>query len=697
MHPLRRITAAVAAIVIVPFVGLAGTPAQAAVPTALINGDTVVSSTDQPGKSDEQIQAEANGFAVTVVDGATWDAMTEAQFRAYDALIIGDPDCQFIAASVLANVDTWTKAVMDSGGNRFTIASDPVYHSGLASTSNRNHILKDGIGFAGAKAGATGAYVDTTCDASASNTTILNHLSVGGTGWTVEDPACAGNIGIVATLPTPQTTVDADLSDWFCSSHADYPTWAADWVPFAVSLDAPTKNYCAKDVETNATVCGEPYILVAGSGVTIKSDIALTPASSTNPVGTDHTVTATVIKDGNPQSGKTVTFTVSTGPNAGKTGSGVTDANGQTTFTYHDDGGAGTDTIVAQFTDDTNAVQQATASKTWEGVVAAHSTSTTYTGGLTVQYSDPVTLSGTLLDTAQSPSAGVPGKKLDFTLGTQSASASPTDAAGNAATTLTVTQKPGSVSAVGTSFAGDAAYLASSDSDGFAITKEDCTLAYAGDTLVASATPTTLAANLGELDAYLGDRSNKSIVFTVTGASTPTATYSATTDANGHAATTANLEPDVYDVSVAFAGDDYYKSCSAPAGTIVTVQAASAKVTGGGWISIGTGRTNFGFNAIPIAGGWKGQFQMRSNNGKNLYHAKSVTTLSGSGNTATWSGTGVWNGQSGYTFTISVVDNGSSGSKKLDTISITIKSPANVLVYSTGGAQALKGGNITVH
>ncbi|MDQ1466748.1 MAG: hypothetical protein QOH10_1163 [Actinomycetota bacterium] len=341
------------------------TAAFAAGPTALINGATVASSSDQSPKSDEQVLAEADGFTVTVVDGATWDSMTKAQFRAYDVLIIGDPACTYtIDPSVTANLSTWTQAVMESGGNRFTIGSDPVYHSGASSTNNRNHIIKDGIAFAGAASGATGAYVSTSCDYTSTNTNILDALSVGGTGWSVEQPACSGNIGIVAAV-SGFTTTDTDLSGWNCSTHADYPSWANDWVPFAISLDAPTQDYCANDVETNAQVCGEPYILLAGNGVTVTSDISLSPATASHPFGTDHTVTATVTTSGDPVSGKTVTFTVSAGPNAGATGSGVTDSNGQTSFTYHDDGGPGTDTIVGSFTDDGGHVQQATASVTW--------------------------------------------------------------------------------------------------------------------------------------------------------------------------------------------------------------------------------------------------------------------------------------------------------------------------------------------
>ena len=78
------------------------------------------------------------------------------------------------------------------------------------------------------------------------------------------------------------------------------------------------------------------------------STVGLSPATATNPVGTDHTVTAFAqAASGAPVAGVTINFTVLTGPNAGKTGVGTTGADGKTTFTYHDDGGAGTDTIQA--------------------------------------------------------------------------------------------------------------------------------------------------------------------------------------------------------------------------------------------------------------------------------------------------------------------------------------------------------------
>src|SRR5437868_2849331 len=74
--------AALGACTLVPGGILGSSSAHGATRTALINGAMVIDSADQPGKSDEQIQAEAAGFTVTVVDGTTWASMTEAQFRA---------------------------------------------------------------------------------------------------------------------------------------------------------------------------------------------------------------------------------------------------------------------------------------------------------------------------------------------------------------------------------------------------------------------------------------------------------------------------------------------------------------------------------------------------------------------------------------------------------------------------------------
>ncbi len=85
--------------------------------------------------------------------------------------------------------------------------------------------------------------------------------------------------------------------------------------------------------------------------------IVLAPLSDENPVGSQHTLTATVKDDlGRPVVGRLVTFRVVSGPHAGLTGTGTTDANGHATFTYTGIS-AGTDTIEASFVNSQGATQ----------------------------------------------------------------------------------------------------------------------------------------------------------------------------------------------------------------------------------------------------------------------------------------------------------------------------------------------------
>jgi hypothetical protein len=91
------------------------------------------------------------------------------------------------------------------------------------------------------------------------------------------------------------------------------------------------------------------YFHLSGAAI-VGQGIVLGPTDATNPVGTQHTVTAKVTdSQGQPVSGIVVSFEVLSGPNDVKSGTDTTDANGEATFTYTDDGGAGTDQIQASF------------------------------------------------------------------------------------------------------------------------------------------------------------------------------------------------------------------------------------------------------------------------------------------------------------------------------------------------------------
>jgi hypothetical protein len=79
--------------------------------------------------------------------------------------------------------------------------------------------------------------------------------------------------------------------------------------------------------------------------------IVLGPLAATNAIGASHTVTATVVDDaGAPVAGRSVSFMVESGPNAGASGSAATNASGQASFSYVG-ASTGTDTVVATMTD----------------------------------------------------------------------------------------------------------------------------------------------------------------------------------------------------------------------------------------------------------------------------------------------------------------------------------------------------------
>ncbi len=108
------------------------------------------------------------------------------------------------------------------------------------------------------------------------------------------------------------------------------------------------------------------YFEISGSAQ-IGESILLTQETDVNPVGTNHTVQAHVQDDlGAPVVGTMVTFTVTSGPNAGDTYSELTDIDGHAFFTYTGDGGPGVDLIEACFTNSSGQVECSNIlQKTW--------------------------------------------------------------------------------------------------------------------------------------------------------------------------------------------------------------------------------------------------------------------------------------------------------------------------------------------
>lgn len=306
----------------------------------------------------EAAEAAALGFTVDIVDDTTWSSMTAAQFDAYRAIILGDPTCAagYLAAPI-ANVAVWS-SVLD--GNIVINGTDPVFHS----TQGGEVLTRRSVDFAVDEAGKTGAYISLSCDFGGAGPGTPVPVLAGLGAFTVQDADCYNDAHIVATHPALAGLTDADLSNWSCSVHSQFNSWPASFQVLAIA-ERVDGSFTAPD----GTV-GFPYILARGEGLTAITDITLTPGTATNPLGAPHTVTATVIS-GPPDApvvGTTVTFTVLSGPNAGVTGVGTTDASGQATFTYTS-AAAGTDTIQASFVDATGATQSSNiVEKIWEGV-----------------------------------------------------------------------------------------------------------------------------------------------------------------------------------------------------------------------------------------------------------------------------------------------------------------------------------------
>jgi len=100
------------------------------------------------------------------------------------------------------------------------------------------------------------------------------------------------------------------------------------------------------------------------------SVLSLAPLSQSHPVLSTATVTATFTNScgqplsNQPLSNVAVSFAATAGPNAGLTGSGVTDANGQATFTYSS-AKVGTDTLHASVTNLAGTIASSPVSATW--------------------------------------------------------------------------------------------------------------------------------------------------------------------------------------------------------------------------------------------------------------------------------------------------------------------------------------------
>ncbi|HEX4705114.1 MAG TPA: Ig-like domain-containing protein [Pseudonocardiaceae bacterium] len=291
------------------------------------------------------------------------------------------------------------------------------------------------------------------------------------------------------------------------------------------------------------------------------SGIRLDPSTATDPVGTSQVETATVVDtNGQPRSGVTVTFNVLSGPDAGATGTGVTNGSGQAQFTVTDTTAPGTDTVQASFTDSLTHLSNKTVI-----VWTARQTTLTYSGPTTGDFNDPVTLAARLTDA--NTSSPIANQQISLQLDSQAACTATTDGNGVGQCSVTPDEPAGAVP-IHAVFGGSPGLLPSSATATFTVTLEETALSYTGDTHVANGTPAHLSGVLTE--DGVTPIAGRSVVFTL-GAGPAAQTCTGVTVANGTATCTiASVNQPLNSagtvgVTAVFNGDGFYRPASASA------------------------------------------------------------------------------------------------------------------------------------
>jgi|CXWL01.1.fsa_nt_gi hypothetical protein len=323
-------------------------------PTLAVGADVLILNTTDIGS--EAAAAAADGLTVDVVSPTQWGTMTTADFAAYKAIVLGDPNCLTGTDSIAAaeaNKAVWGAAIT---GNVILIGTDEVLHG-------KNLVSEKGIAFAASKPGKTGAFISLSCyyHGATPLTPVPLLDAFGGPGsFTMTGVGCFNAAHIVATHPALTGLDDTYLSDWNCSVHEAFDTWPLGFEVLAIAQGAGT-TFTA----TDGTI-GIPYILARG--VAVISDIKLDPTTATNPLGATHILNASVAENGTPSVGVTVSFNVIAGPNVGLNSTGVTDSLGHATWSYSSSV-AGIDTIEATFVDSLGRTQRSgRVTKEWIGV-----------------------------------------------------------------------------------------------------------------------------------------------------------------------------------------------------------------------------------------------------------------------------------------------------------------------------------------
>ena len=187
------------------------------------------------GPSDyrESSYSSSDGHSVTVWDTTQWAAATQADFEAFDVIVVGDKDCSGPSATDLQTLydtrNTWGPAVT---GNVFVTGTDAICHY---SSSNSVTFYNQAVDWA-SSGGATGAFI--SGDWGRRN---LDYLSPWGAFSSVSQ---SGDTLYITDLSHPTMTgfSTSSLNNWGSTYHSYISSYPSDFTPIVVQGSSSSGN-----------------------------------------------------------------------------------------------------------------------------------------------------------------------------------------------------------------------------------------------------------------------------------------------------------------------------------------------------------------------------------------------------------------------------------------------------------------------
>ena len=230
----------------------------------------------------------------------------------------------------------------------------------------------------------------------------------------------------------------------------------------------------------------------------------------------------------------------------------------------------------------------------------------------------------------------------------------------------------------------------------------DCTVVSSGDVLVDPGASPKLTADVSA--GPLGSAFRR-VAFTASDGAGSVLRYSALTDLSGRASVAPPLPEGIYGIVASVAPDASHPGCSTatePNDTLLSVTTAGSRFGATGAISTTSGTVRFGLHlrVLPDAT-TTGRIQLRLHPPNpalpaRVFRAITVNVPPDPSRPcqADVTGSGVLDGEPGYTYALSALD---TGKKANDAFSLALGAPDGSVLFSSDGLRSLSKGRITYH